>query len=156
MSDTATTSNANVISDESSVVSNMTDAQIESANKQLALEERKQAFEEHKQILAFQSEQRRLAIADAIHNEGWFKAYWRPAAGWIYLLICLFDFVIAPLTSMMLPILTKSTYVPWTTLTLQNGGLIHMAFGAILGIAAWTKGQAQIEQAKSSSSNNSN
>lgn len=53
-----------------------------------------------------------------------------------------------------MPVVTKTAYVPWTTLTLQNGGLIHMAFGAILGIAAWTKGQAQIEQAKSSNISN--
>lgn len=110
--DQADTSTANTTTNGSTVLPNLTDAQLETANKQLALEERKQAFEEHKQIIAFQSEQRRLAIADAIHNEGWFKAYWRPAAGWIYLLICLFDFVLAPLMSMLMPVVTKTAYVP--------------------------------------------
>jgi hypothetical protein len=29
-------------------------------------------------------------------------------------------------------------------MTLQFGGLIHMAFGAILGISAWTRGQEKV------------
>jgi len=29
-------------------------------------------------------------------KETWFVKYWRPAAAWIYLSICVFDFVIMP------------------------------------------------------------
>jgi hypothetical protein len=36
----------------------------------------------------------------------------------------------------------------WQPLTLQGGGLIHIAFGAILGISAWTRGQEKIETIK--------
>lgn len=76
--DQADTSTANTTTNGSTVLPNLTDAQLETANKQLALEERKQAFEEHKQIIAFQSEQRRLAIADAIHTT---KVGSRPIGG---------------------------------------------------------------------------
>jgi hypothetical protein len=36
----------------------------------------------------------------------------------------------------------------WQPLTLQGGGLIHISFGAILGVAAWTRGQEKVEAIK--------
>ena len=82
-------------------------------------------------------------------QEHWMKQYWRPAMGWLYMLINLFDFVVAPLLQMAMPLLLKGlvttvTYQQWQSLTLQNGGLIHLAFGAILGVTAWTRGQEKI------------
>ena len=78
------------------------------------------------------------------------KAYWRPAMGWLYMLICAFDFIIGPMLTMAMPVFLKSlgaaqvSYTQWQSLTLANGGLIHLAFGAILGITAWTRGQEKI------------
>ena len=83
-------------------------------------------------------------------GEHWMKAYWRPAMGWLYMLICAFDFIVGPLLSMAMPIYLKSlgaatiSYTQWQSLTLANGGLIHLAFGAILGVTAWTRGQEKI------------
>jgi CCR4-NOT transcriptional regulation complex NOT5 subunit len=83
-------------------------------------------------------------------GEHWMKAYWRPAMGWLYMLICAFDFIIAPMLSMAMPVFLKNlgaaqvTYTQWQSLTLSNGGLIHLAFGAILGITAYTRGQEKI------------
>lgn len=82
-------------------------------------------------------------------EEHWVKAYWRPAMGWLYMLICFVDFVVFPVIAMFLPVIYKgvgitSQYVPWASLTLANGGLVHLAFGAILGVAAWTRGQEKI------------
>ena len=87
--------------------------------------------------------------ANKKESEHWMKAYWRPAMGWLYMLINLFDFVVAPLLQMAMPLLLKGlvttvTYQQWQSLTLQNGGLIHLAFGAILGVTAWTRGQEKI------------
>ena len=79
-------------------------------------------------------------------EEHWVKAYWRPAMGWLYMLICLVDFVVFPAISMFIPILTKIPYVAWQSLTLSNGGLIHMAFGAILGVAAYGRTQEKINK----------
>jgi hypothetical protein len=36
----------------------------------------------------------------------------------------------------------------YQALTLQGGGLIHIAFGAILGISAYTRGQEKVEAIK--------
>ena len=81
----------------------------------------------------------------AKQNEHWMKAYWRPAMGWLYMLMCFCDFVAFPIIAMFLPQFIKGmTYIPWKSITLDNGGLIHMAFGAILGVAAWTRGQEKI------------
>ena len=80
------------------------------------------------------------SIQDNIQNEPWLKSYWRPGMAWLYMVICACDFVIFPLISIFIPIITHDKYTPWTSLTLQNGGLIHLAFGAILGVTAWTRG----------------
>jgi len=87
---------------------------------------------------------------DKKQGEHWMKAYWRPAMGWLYMVICAFDFIIAPMLSMAMPLFLKYlgaqtvAYTQWQSLTLSNGGLIHLAFGAILGVTAWTRGQEKI------------
>jgi hypothetical protein len=94
---------------------------------------------------------------DDLHKpeEHWVRAYWRPAMGWLYMLICFMDFVMFPLLAMFIPIIMKSfgiadtAYAAWESLTLSNGGLIHLAFGAILGVAAWTRGQEKIKTIES-------
>jgi len=83
-------------------------------------------------------------------DEHWVRAYWRPAMGWLYMVICIFDFIIFPLFAMIQPLIMKSfgiaspSYKEWVSLTLSNGGIMHLAFGAILGVAAWTRGQEKI------------
>jgi hypothetical protein len=78
-------------------------------------------------------------------REKWFKTYWRPAAAWIYLFINLFDFVIAPTLTMILPKIIGSPYVPWQPLTLSNNGnMFHMAFGAIIGVTAWGRTKEKV------------
>lgn len=84
-----------------------------------------------------------------IQDEHWLKAYWRPAMGWLYMLICFMDFVAFPALTMFLPALLKGfgqniQYTAWQSLSLSNGGLIHIAFGAILGVAAWSRGQEKM------------
>jgi hypothetical protein len=88
-------------------------------------------------------------------EEHWVKSYWRPAMGWLYMAICFMDFIGFPAISMFLPVFFKglgvqSTYTPWVPLTLSNGGLIHLSFAAILGVAAWTRGQEKLAKANGS------
>jgi hypothetical protein len=82
-------------------------------------------------------------------EEHWMKSYWRPAMGWLYMIICFVDFVVFPVIAMFMPIILKGVgiqmqYVAWQSLTLSNGGLIHLAFGAILGVTSYTRGQEKI------------
>lgn len=91
-------------------------------------------------------------IVDQQHQkeeEHWVKAYWRPAMGWLYMGICAMDFILFPLITMFLPVVFKGfgvtiTYTPWQSLTLSNGGLIHLAFGAILGVTSFMRGQEKL------------
>ena len=87
--------------------------------------------------------------AEPKKEEGWVKSMWRPAMGWLYMLICLMDFVVFPAIAMFLPVMLKGIgitmqYAAWQSLTLSNGGLIHMAFGAILGVAAYGRTQEKV------------
>lgn len=95
-------------------------------------------------------DRKELEHAQKIQEENWIRAYWRPGMGWLYMLICFVDFVFFPMLVMFIPAILRNlgvsdvAYVPWTSLTLSNGGLIHLAFGAILGVTAWTRGMEKI------------
>lgn len=82
-------------------------------------------------------------------SESWIKSYWRPAMAWLYMLICFMDFVGFPIFTMFMPVFLKLfsityTYEPWVPISLTNGGIIHMAFGGILGVTAWTRGREKL------------
>ena len=76
----------------------------------------------------------------------WFKKYWRPAIAWQYFAVCLFDFLIAPIATMMFFYYTGQVYVQWVPLTLQYGGLYHMAMAAIVGVYTWSRGLEKIKR----------
>ena len=76
--------------------------------------------------------------------ESWFNNNWRPAAAWLYMATCAFDFIIAPIFWSILQAYFGKVVVPWVPLTLQGAGLYHMAMGAIIGVTAWSRGQEKI------------
>ena len=97
------------------------------------------------QLAKIELEKKQWEAQNAKQEEPWMKSMWRPAMGWLYMLMCFCDFVAFPIVSMFMPQFIKGMqYIPWKSITLDNGGLIHMAFGAILGVAAWTRGQEKI------------
>jgi hypothetical protein len=97
-----------------------------------------------------------------------FKRFWRPIAAYVYLSICIFDFLGMPLYVSManrqvnfevfeelrkFEDVTVQTAIinklnvgkdAWVPLTLQGGGLFHMSFMAIVGVAAFTRGREKI------------
>jgi len=88
-------------------------------------------------------------MADEPNNkptEDFATAKWRPFMGWTYMAICFFDFVIGPVMNVAFSIITKTQMIPWKSLTLDNGGLFHLAMGAVLGVAAF--GRTQEKMAK--------
>ena len=80
-------------------------------------------------------------------KENWFKAYWRQAIAWAFVIIILFDFVIAPSIVFAL-IKAGVTISMWTSLTLDMNGFFYLGIATILGAAAWTRGQEKIERTK--------
>jgi hypothetical protein len=74
--------------------------------------------------------------------EDWVNRKWRPAVAWSYIVICLFDFLVAPvMTFYFFQGYEGSTYTQWQPLTLVGSGLFHIAMGAIVGVTAWQRGE---------------
>jgi len=78
-------------------------------------------------------------------KEHWMNSRWRPACGWMYIVICLFDFMIAPiLWSITQALFHGGVNVQWQPLTLQGAGLFHVAMGAIIGVSAYGRTQEKL------------
>lgn len=104
-------------------------------------------------------------------HESWIATNWRPLCGVVYLLICFTDFCALPIYHTVI----QARYTPdriydivknmegagqieamralreqqsWKPVTLEGAGLFHVAFGAILGVAAWTRGTERIERTR--------
>jgi len=78
-------------------------------------------------------------------QEGWMNKKWRPMMAWVYIVICVFDFIVAPILWSILQATYKGNVTEaWLPLTLQGAGLFHLAMGAILGVTAWSRGQEKM------------
>ena len=116
-------------------------------------------------------------MAHAIKKLGislWLADNWRSLAFVTYMAICLFDFIVMPGiyqafnqhldadTVVKLALQFHDTQaqiaflhafgekITWNPITLQGGGTFHMAFGALLTAAGWTRGQEKIATIQSS------
>jgi hypothetical protein len=78
-------------------------------------------------------------------KEDWMNAKWRPMMGWMYMLVCTFDFVVFPvLWSLVQAWAHGSVQTQWSPVTLQGAGLFHMAMGAVIGVAAFGRTQEKL------------
>jgi hypothetical protein len=78
-------------------------------------------------------------------KEDWMNSKWRPMMGWMYMCVCTFDFVIAPiLWSLVQAFFHGGVNVQWQPLTLQGAGLFHISMGAVLGLAAYGRTQEKL------------
>jgi len=81
-------------------------------------------------------------------KEDWMNSKWRPMMGWMYMAVCMTDFVLFPvLWSLVQAVHGGSVQTQWSPITLQGAGLFHMAMGAILGIAAFGRTQEKLQGA---------
>jgi hypothetical protein len=81
-------------------------------------------------------------------KEDWMNNKWRPMMGWMYMSICFFDFMLAPVLWSLLQGLDHGQInSQWQPLTLQGAGLFHIAMGAVLGIAAYGRTQEKLNGA---------
>ena len=78
-------------------------------------------------------------------KEDWMNSKWRPAMGWMYMAVCITDFVVFPiLWSVLQAVDHGSVTSQWQPLTLQGAGLFHISMGAIVGVTAWSRGQEKL------------
>jgi hypothetical protein len=80
-------------------------------------------------------------------TEDWMTSKWRPLMAVTYMATIWFDFIVGPIIFNILQYYNPGQAVTsWTPLTLQGGGLYHLAMGGILGIAAYTRGKEKVAQ----------
>lgn len=81
-------------------------------------------------------------------KEDWMNSKWRPMMGWMYMCVCIFDFILAPILWAIIQFwetqAANDAFRQWQPLTLQGAGLFHMAMGAVLGLAAWGRTQEKM------------
>jgi len=80
--------------------------------------------------------------------EDWMTTKWRPMMAVMYMCVCTFDFILAPILWAIVQFwetqAANDAFRQWQPLTLQGAGLFHMAMGAVLGITAWSRGQEKL------------
>ena len=80
------------------------------------------------------------------NGDHWIKNKWRPMMAWMYMIVCLFDFVVFPagwswyLGELGQPI------VQWQPLTLQGAGFFHLAMGGVIGVTAWKRTEEKLAE----------
>jgi hypothetical protein len=80
-----------------------------------------------------------------LKKEDWMNSKWRPMMGWMYMVVCMCDFILFPvLWSVLHATLHTANMAQWNPLTLQGAGLFHIAMGAVLGIAAFGRTQEKL------------
>lgn len=78
-------------------------------------------------------------------TKNWVQAKWRPMMGWTYMVTCIFDFMIFPILWSILQALQQGNVTSqWNPITLQGAGLYHLAMGAVLGVAAYSRGKEKL------------
>jgi hypothetical protein len=77
-----------------------------------------------------------------IEGESWLVSKWRPLMAMQYLVVCVCDFIVFPALTIVLNGQDHSH--PWQSLTLSNGGMYHIAMGAIVGVSAYMRSQEKI------------
>jgi hypothetical protein len=76
---------------------------------------------------------------DVLANESWFSSRWRPAMAWLWFAVSACDFILFPILNAAAAGAKLIPYAPWSPITLQGGGLFHMAMGGVVGVAAWRR-----------------
>jgi len=81
-------------------------------------------------------------------QEDWITKKWRPMMAMMYMCVCACDFILFPIMWTIVQFweneAVNDAFRQWAPLTLQGGGLFHMAMGAVLGISAWSRGQEKM------------
>lgn len=86
-----------------------------------------------------------MQTPEKLPEQDFMSSKWRPMMAIMYMIVCTCDFVIFPVLWSLLQALDKgSVTLQWQPITLQGAGLFHMAMGAVLGVAAWSRGQEKI------------
>lgn len=81
-------------------------------------------------------------------EEDWMTKKWRPMMAMMYMTCCLMDFAIFPIMFTIVQFwetqAANDAFRQWVPITLQGGGLFHVAMGAVLGVSAYGRTQEKV------------
>jgi hypothetical protein len=84
----------------------------------------------------------------AKRDEDWMSKKWRPMMAIMYMACCASDFILFPIMYTVVQFweteAANDAFRQWTPITLQGGGLFHIAMGAVLGISAYGRTQEKL------------
>jgi len=84
-------------------------------------------------------------------DEDWMTKKWRPMMAMMYMTACLFDFVVFPIMFTIVQFwetqAANDAFRQWVPITLQGGGLFHVAMGGVLGVTAYGRTQEKLNGA---------
>lgn len=79
-------------------------------------------------------------------SDSWIRTKWRPSMGWMYMVVCIFDFIVFPAAWSWYQGSLGQVLTQWQPLTLQATGFFHLTMGAVLGIYAWKRTDEKLSQ----------
>lgn len=92
-------------------------------------------------------------------DEDWMTKKWRPMMAMMYMTCCLMDFAIFPIMFTIVQFwetaIANDAFRQWVPITLQGGGLFHVAMGAVLGVSAYGRTQEKVAGASNVSTSTS-
>lgn len=81
-------------------------------------------------------------------QEDWMTKKWRPMMAVMYMVCCLMDFAVFPIMFTIVQFwetaVQNDAFRQWAPITLQGGGLFHVAMGAVLGVSAYGRTQEKV------------
>jgi hypothetical protein len=81
-------------------------------------------------------------------EDDWMTKKWRPMMAMMYMICCLCDFALFPIMFTIVQFwetaVQNDAFRQWVPITLQGGGLFHVAMGAVLGVSAFGRTQEKI------------
>ncbi len=81
-------------------------------------------------------------------QEDWMTKKWRPMMAMMYMTCCLMDFAVFPIMFTIVQFwetaIQNDAFRQWAPITLQGGGLFHVAMGAVLGVSAYGRTQEKV------------
>jgi hypothetical protein len=81
-------------------------------------------------------------------DEDWMTKKWRPLMAMMYMTCCLADFFLFPVMFTVVQFwetaVQNDAFRQWVPITLQGGGLFHVAMGAVLGVSAYGRTQEKV------------
>lgn len=83
-----------------------------------------------------------------IKEEDWMTKKWRPMMAMMYMACCMADFFLFPIMFTIVQFwetqAVDDAFRQWVPITLQGGGLFHVAMGAVLGVTAYGRTQEKV------------